>query len=49
MKINRKYDSPAIEVVELVVESGFEGSISSFDPEDTDPIDVLDKWTGWED
>ena len=49
MKINRKYDSPAIEVVELVVESGFEGSISSFEPEGTDPIDVLDKWTGWED
>lgn len=49
MKINRKYDSPAIEVVELVVESGFEGSISSFEPSDSDPIDVLDKWTGWED
>ena len=48
-KTNKSYESPAIEVVELVVESGFEGSIGSFDPEDADPIQSLDKWTDWED
>ena len=46
---NKYYESPAIEVVELVVESGFEGSISTLDPDDADPIQRLDKWTDWED
>ncbi len=49
MKINKYYEAPAIEVVELVVESGFEGSISTLDPDDADPIQSLDKWTNWVD
>lgn len=52
MKVNKPakiYEAPEINIVKLVVENGFGGSISVFDPNDTDPIESLENWAGWED
>ena len=48
-KNQKNYTAPSIEVIELAVECGFNGSIGDLNTIPDDPIENLDKWNGWED